>query len=195
MQYSINNGISYQSSNIFSGLPATTLQIKVMDANNCSQSATVIITAPLPVTVTSVIKTNPLCDGLNTGSITINATGGASSYSYSINSGISFQLSNSFSNLPVNTYNIVVSDTNGCTASDSATITSPSPIQINSTASTPASCGGINNGSLTINASGGTGALQYSSNKIIKCSSRLISCSIVDGILKWCSSTVCSNHY
>ncbi|MFN4961108.1 MAG: YCF48-related protein, partial [Bacteroidota bacterium] len=60
------------------------------------------------VNITNVVAT-PSCDNAPTGSITISATGGIGTYTYTIN-GRPAQASNSFSNLAVGTYTITVQD-------------------------------------------------------------------------------------
>ena len=162
LQYSIDNGSSYQSGNSFSGLSPNTYQIIVQDANGCTATASVNITEPTQVTITSTPTVDANCFGANNGSITINANGGTSPLQYSIDNGSSYQSGNSFSGLSPNTYQIIVQDANGCTATASANITEPTQVVISSTPTVDANCFGANYGSITINAGGGTSPLQYS---------------------------------
>ncbi len=76
LQYSKDNGFSYQASNIFSGLGAGTYNIKVKNGNLCeSLVTTVTITAP-PAITGSETHTNVSCFGENNGQITVFASGG-----------------------------------------------------------------------------------------------------------------------
>lgn len=82
----------------------------------------VIVTSnPLPIaTITS--QTNLTCYGVNTGEITIRASGGTPPYTFSINNGSTYPGSGNssyqFSNLPAgNNYKIRVKDNNGCESS------------------------------------------------------------------------------
>ncbi|MEZ5068249.1 MAG: SprB repeat-containing protein [Bacteroidia bacterium] len=162
LQYSIDNGSSYQSGNSFSGLSPNTYQIIVQDANGCIATTSVNITEPTQVTITSTPTVDANCFGANNGSITINANGGTSPLQYSIDNGSSYQSGNSFSGLSPNTYQIIVQDANGCTATSSVSVTEPTQVVISSTSTVDANCFGANNGSITINANGGTSPLQYS---------------------------------
>ncbi|MEZ5108732.1 MAG: CUB domain-containing protein [Bacteroidia bacterium] len=162
LQYSIDNGNSYQSGNSFSGLSPNTYQIIVQDANGCTATASVNITEPTQVVISSTPTVDANCFGANNGSITINAGGGTSPLQYSIDNGSSYQSGNSFSGLSPNTYQIIVQDANGCTATSSVSVTEPTQVVISSTSTVDANCFGANNGSITINANGGTSPLQYS---------------------------------
>ncbi len=122
--YSINNGASFQASNVFSNLTAGTYNLLV-DANFCQATATVTLNNPPAVSFTTA-NVNPVCDGASNGQITFNATGGTGALMYSINNGGSFQASNVFSNLAAGTYNLAVRDANGCmAAATTATLTNP----------------------------------------------------------------------
>src|SRR5207244_25759 len=88
LQYSINNGITYQARNSFNNLIASNYQVIVKDANGCTQSSTATIVAPAAVAITSAAPTNITCNGLSNGTIVITANGGTSPLQYSINNGI-----------------------------------------------------------------------------------------------------------
>lgn len=55
------------------------------------------------------------CEGNCNGSIVINPIGGSAPYQYSINNGVTYQLSNIFTNLCASTYPVVVLDASGIT--------------------------------------------------------------------------------
>ena len=160
LRFSINNGTTYQTSNTFTGLAAGTYQIVINDNNNCPVYGTVTLTNPNAPVIGNIAVTPSSCTG-NNGSITITASAGTPSYTYSINGGTAFQAGNGFTGLAAGTYAIVVKDAAGCTASGSAQITQPTPPTITSTDFTPADCG-TSNGSATVHATGGTGSYTYS---------------------------------
>src|SRR5690606_31114539 len=137
-----------------------TYQIIVQDANGCTATSSVNITEPTQVVISSTPTVDANCFGANNGSITINANGGTSPLQYSIDNGSSYQSGNNFSGLSPNTYQIIVQDANGCTATASVNITEPTQVVISSTPTVDANCFGANNGSITINANGGTSPLQ-----------------------------------
>jgi len=162
LQYSIDNGATYQASNTFSNLSPGSYNIVVQDANGCTTTATANITEPTAVVISGTPVTDVNCNGANNGDITINANGGTGTLQYSIDNGATYQSSNSFSTLSPGSYNIVVQDANGCTATTTARITEPTAVVISGAPVSDANCNGANNGSITINANGGTGTLQYS---------------------------------
>jgi hypothetical protein len=128
--YSINNG-AYQSSNIFNNLAAGTYNIKAKNADGClSSNSTVTLIANNPCTGVNIVITPTttfadVCPTANNGSITI-AASGSTGFQYSKDGGATFQSSNVFSNLATGSYPIVVKDLNGCSNTQSVTI-SPNP--------------------------------------------------------------------
>jgi hypothetical protein len=163
-QYSVNNGVTYQSSNVISNLTAGKYQLVVKDTNNCtSASQAVKISQPVAINVT-VTKVDQVCFGGSSGSITIAANGGFGNYLYSIDNGISYQTTNTFNNLTAGTYQVIVMDGNAC-FSVPQTITIEQPREIIVTATTTnIDCYGNKNGSLNLSASGGSGSYSYSIN-------------------------------
>lgn len=161
--YSSNNGSSFQPSNLFSNLESKNYTVVVMDVFGCTTSTTVNVGQPPPVDIATL--TLPADCGLNNGSITINVlSGGVGALLYSINGGLAFQASNQFSGLLPGLYTIVIQDANGCLAYDTTVVNNLNAPVINNVAVTNSTCYGSNNGSITINASGGIGVLQYSIN-------------------------------
>lgn len=122
--FSINGGSSFQSSNVFTGLSAGTYFLEVMDANLCFVTGSATLINPSAITFTTTIVNVCTSSSLppSLGSITINASGGTGSFTYSDDGGTTFQSSNIFSNLSANTYFLVVQDSNGCTSSGMATV-------------------------------------------------------------------------
>lgn len=164
LQYSKDNGMTWQSSSIFSNLIAGVYDVKVKDVNNCiTSSQTVTITQPTILSFTTS-QTNMPCNGENTGSITISATGGTTPYQYSINNGSFYQSSNAFTNLSEGNNTVIVKDINNCvTSTQVVTITQPSTISV-SVNSVNLSCNESNDGTITISSTGGTLPHQYSIN-------------------------------
>jgi hypothetical protein len=156
-EYSKDNGATYGTNDIFSGLTAATYQIKVKDANGCETNATAItITQPASAVTFTRTVTNVSCFGANNGTITITAAGGSGAgYQYSNDNGTSYQAGNSFTGLSAGTYTLIVKDGNNCTSSTStATITEPADFTVTN-ANTNIACNGGNNGAIDISVSGG----------------------------------------
>ncbi|MBI4931790.1 MAG: SBBP repeat-containing protein [Bacteroidetes bacterium] len=113
----------------------------------------------------NVTSTNLTCNGSGNGSISITASGGPLPYLYSDNGGSSYQAPNTFSNLSASTYTVVVKDNWGCkTSSYSVSITQPAVLSYSVSSSNVTSCMSGYNGSITVNASGGTTPYRYSDN-------------------------------
>jgi gliding motility-associated-like protein len=159
-QYSINGG-PLQSSNIFNNLADGNYSVFVTDASGCSSTlpATITRTGTLGVGYTSI---NAACVGLNTGSITILPPSIYTPIQYSLNNGTP-QTGNIFTSLAAGSYNVTVTDAIGCSGSTTIVITEGAGITATFNP-TPTSCTGINNGTITVNANGGTLPYQYSIN-------------------------------
>jgi gliding motility-associated-like protein len=138
-----------------SGVPAGTYVVTGTDANGCTGTASVTLTAPPPLTA-SATPTNPVCNG-GTGSITASSTGGTGTKVFTA-PGLTFSGATA-ANVPAGTYTITVTDANNCTATTTVTLTVPPAVQVSATV-TPATC---SNGSATIQASGsgGTGTISF----------------------------------
>ena len=119
------DGVAFQTSPIFSGLPANTAyQITVKDlTNSCTSLETFKIdtTLLIPISATSIVK-NASCVSA-TGSIQITAPIG-SFYSYSID-GTNFQPSIGFTGLAIGNYTITTKTGSGCTSTAAITIKTP----------------------------------------------------------------------
>jgi gliding motility-associated-like protein len=161
--YSINGGSTFQSLGNFSTLSAGSYSVIVQDGNGCQGTVPITIGTAPAVNLSPVSSVNPLCNNATNGSIQVAASAGTLNYSYSINSGIG-QSSGLFSNLGAGTYTLAVVDAQGCTATQSISLTNPSIITFSVSGTTPSSCTAAN-GTLTVTpAIGGAGGFQYSIN-------------------------------
>ncbi|QQR95722.1 MAG: SprB repeat-containing protein [Bacteroidota bacterium] len=160
--YSVDGGLQFQAGAVFNNLNSGSYQIMIQDANGCTATSSVVVVEPSAITVTSV-TTDATCGNSN-GTLTINTIGGSGVLTFSIDSGLNFQSGSLFQNLLAGTYNLVVQDVNGCTSLASALVSNASAPVINATPATNVSCNGYNDGSISIQASGGLGTLTYSIN-------------------------------
>ncbi|MCF6366062.1 MAG: PKD domain-containing protein [Bacteroidales bacterium] len=112
----------------------------------------------------SIVKTDVVrCFGDASGTITVYVSEGQTPYEYSIDGGVTYQLSNNFTGLVSGAYSVYSKDFFNQIVSDVVYIDEPVEIQIiNETKTDVTGCFGDINGTITINATGGTGALQYS---------------------------------
>ncbi len=141
------------------GLSAGVYTITVTDANGCISFTTVTITEPPLLTAVISSTTNILCNGQNTGSLTVTAGGGTPGYTYLwAPAGGNATTANALS---AGIYTVTVTDANGCTASAIGAITQPTALTANISATVNITCFGLNNGSLAVTAAGGTPAYTY----------------------------------
>jgi hypothetical protein len=160
--YSMDDGRSWQLINIFSELPAGTYQIRLKTFDGCISDA-------LPVTVyqpeelsAAFSITNALCHDGN-GTVTVSASGGNAPYRYRLNSG-SYQ-SDSTLVAAAGTHSVTVIDGNSCEKTFAGIVVSQPAAALAATASvSDLTCysGPIDDGKITVIASGGTPPYQYS---------------------------------
>jgi gliding motility-associated-like protein len=157
--YSID-GVNFQPSGTFDNLLATTYTFTVMDGPGCTSTLNVTFTQPAVLTLNNTASTNVSCFNGSDGSVTVDASGGTSPYSYSIDGG-SLTSNNTFTGLTAGNHTVTVQDDKGCTNTLQVTLTQPAAITTSVTSNNPASCG-LANGSFTITASNGTGPYGFS---------------------------------
>jgi len=155
------NGSIPSTTGDFQNLPAGTYFINITDINACSLDTTVVITAPPAVVVDDITLTHvSTCAGDPTGAVSIAGSGGSGNISYAIDGG-TFQSSGTFGTLLAGNHTLSIKDDNDCSLDTMITLTEPLPIQIDSETSTPITCAGAADGTITILASGGTNPLEY----------------------------------
>ena len=182
-------GLTYLWSNgatteMISNLEAGTYTLTFTDDFNCVKIQSYTVNEPDPITY-SIDSVNVACFGENSGSISIpNVWGGTpgsggqgtnkgSDWIYENNSApkanfgyyiVWNDYNTSFDRwgLAAGTYTFTITDENSCEKTGSVTITEPLPIIYESADVTHVSCYNEENGSITINASGGDGPLSYS---------------------------------
>ncbi len=161
-QYSIDNGVTWQSSGVFNNLAAGNYTVLVQDMNGCQGSIAANVPQPTTLDLTLSSSTNVSCNGGSNGSVVTAVSGGQTPFTYTLNGGSS-QSTGTYSNLAAGSYTIQITDANGCSDTQPVTITQPTDVTLSFLSSTDAGCSG-NNGSLTVSGAGGTGTLHYSLN-------------------------------
>jgi|GEM_PF-2087926 hypothetical protein len=132
--------------------------VTVTDANNCVGLAPVTVSDTLGPVIGINSASPALCYGTATGSINITVIGGTSPYTYSWSNGSTNP--NSINFLAAGPYQIDVSDSHGCQASQTITIAQP-PQEVLAITTSKASCG-IADGNATVSVTGGTSPYNYS---------------------------------
>lgn len=157
--YTIQPGNNSNSSGVFNNLAQGSYTITATDANNCTISTLVVLTAPQLMQITNLTIIDPTCVPGGDGGITVTATGGTPAYLYSV--GGPNQSSNSFSNLNAGNYTVTVTDANGCTVTSLVNLVPPNAPVVNNISAVAVSCNGLSDGSLQLSINGGTPPLSY----------------------------------
>ncbi|MCD6069421.1 MAG: hypothetical protein K0S33_4247, partial [Bacteroidetes bacterium] len=140
------------------GLTAGTYSLEIRDANSCPKTYTVSVAQPAtPVSGTTTV-TNISCFGGSNGTIDLTPTGGTPGYTYNWGSGVTTQ---DRSGIAAGTYTVITTDSKGCTATVTATVTQPTAPVSGTTVVTNVSCFGGSNGAINLTPSGGTGTHTY----------------------------------
>ncbi|GAB4446830.1 MAG: hypothetical protein OHK0036_00270 [Bacteroidia bacterium] len=150
------------SNSVATGLCIGNYTVQVADANGCTTTATTSVPQAIFLNLTTSGNTLT-CNGSCNGAANVSVSGGLSPYTYTWSS-TSGPISNSpnISGLCAGGYTIVVTDNQGCQNADSVRFVNPPPIVITSSNVTNITCNGNCNGQITVQASGGTGSLNYS---------------------------------
>jgi gliding motility-associated-like protein len=125
--YSLNGGLP-QSSSTFSFLPAGTYTVVIEDDNGSLDTLTGLLVSAPPALLANVSSTAAGCTA-NIGSVTALASGGTPGYTYLWNTNPA-QNSSTATGLSPGTYFCTITDANGCTRIDSATVPSSSPLTL-----------------------------------------------------------------
>lgn len=133
--------------------------LSVTDANGCTGVNTTVLTGPSSALSITETHVNVLCIGQSTGSINITPTGGTAPYTYLWNTG---QTSEDIFSIPAGTYNVLLSDVNGCQTSLQVSINQPLTGIVAPAVVSPVLCFGQSNGSINLTASGGASPYSYS---------------------------------
>ena len=133
-------------------LAAGDYEVLVVDDNGCEQ--TMSITVPdntIPVAI-NFEKKDISCFGANDGQITTLVNSPSTNLTYQWSSGVT---ATSLTNIAANTYQLTITDENGCTHQEAVTITEPEEL-FAETILDPITCPGRDDGVLTILPMGGT---------------------------------------
>jgi len=164
LEYSIDNGVTFFNSPIFTGLAAGNYEVVVQ----YSFGSDVCVTAPQTVTIDTadpilgtVVLSAPYTCSSN-GTITVSGvTGGTAPYTYSID-GVNFQSGNVFTGLTPGTYTITIQDANDCSViAGTITIDPLNPPTDLMFSNTPLSCPALTSDVTITGTTGGTAPLEY----------------------------------
>lgn len=146
--------------------PGTDTVFVTDQSTGCSASASVTFTDPAVLTASSGVI-NQTCAGANSGIAFTAASGGSPSYSYSWDTSPP-TLNDTVSGLAAGVYRVTITDSHGCTVTDSVTIqpTATAVLVSVDSISPMLNCYGDNTGFASVSASGGMPGYSYSWNTI-----------------------------
>lgn len=145
-----SNGATTQNVNT---LPAGTYTVTITDNNGCQQYGSLDINQPGAPLTASVESNNVRCYGDSTGMATLATNGGTPLYSYLWSNGATTE---NLNYVPADTYTVTITDNNGCEAYSGTVISQPSDSLSMLVTVTDPSCWGYMDGSILIQADGGT---------------------------------------
>jgi len=124
--YSVDNGATYQSSNIKAALAAGTYNVIIKRVSGCISATTpaIVNTQPLSPAIPVISIIQPTCS-TSTGTCTVTIQNASDTYSY--DNGATFQASNIKAGLVVGSYTIIIKNLSGCTATAMATVNAQPP--------------------------------------------------------------------
>jgi hypothetical protein len=141
-------------------LSAGTYRLTVRDSKSCTVSKSYVLLSPLSLELVNVQLTDPHCFGQSNGSVSVEAQGGVSPYSYSWEGGA--PSGSAFNNLKAGEYDLVVADAKGCTRAASYSLVNPALPVITGIASETVICTG---GEATLTPEGSWSKYQWSGPK------------------------------
>jgi uncharacterized protein (DUF2141 family) len=171
--YAADN-INFNGNGTFDLLLAGNYTWYVKDDHGCRANVATTVTQPTVLAFTVAVD-NALCNGSATGIITVTPSGGTSPYTYNTD-GNTFQSSDVLTGITAGTHGVSVMDAQGCIKTNSSVfVGEPTALTLQITNQQTVSCNGGNDGSLTLQAGGGTAPYQYKVNGGVYQSSNTIS--------------------
>jgi gliding motility-associated-like protein len=145
------------SGDSISNLAPGVYTVKVVDAQGCEGTASDTIKEPAVLQLNFSLL-NITCNRAANGNITATVVGGTPTYTYTWSPNISS--SASASSLDTGAYNLTVTDSKGCTITESRTLTEPAGMTL-TVITNDASTNGGADGTATVNIIGGTAPFTY----------------------------------
>jgi gliding motility-associated-like protein len=163
-EYSIDTGRTWQPSGFYASVPPGQYEVKFRVVNgNCRSSILVTVPADPNFVSGRFNITNITCNAANNGVINVIGQNGSGNFTYSIDTGRTWQPSGTFANLAPGTYLIRLKDATGCSRDTVIRMLEPDLLTLNASP-TDATCSLTANGRISLEADGGTPPYQYSLN-------------------------------
>ncbi|MEZ4936003.1 MAG: PKD domain-containing protein [Crocinitomicaceae bacterium] len=156
--FTISNGaaVGPQADSLFVGLCAGNYSLTVEDGNGCTSNG--IINVVEPIALNLVFHTaDAVCNGDCDGYAEANISGGIAPYSFVWTAGLNIQNDSTIIDVCAGTYDLTVTDNNGCTIDTLGfAISENPPMQIQNVVIADEVCSGSCDGSITVNAATAT---------------------------------------
>lgn len=156
--YSWDTGQTTQDVN---GLSSGSYLLTITDNKGCTDQQTYVVSQPTQLG--GVLSTvDVLCNGNSTGTVSISPSGGTAPYNYTWQNSSTVLVNNSSSltNVPADTYQVTVTDDEGCTFTASTTINEPALLTLSADV-IDVNCFGGSDGEIDLTVSGGVGPFDY----------------------------------
>lgn len=137
--------------------PGTYVLLVSNEANGCAATASASVIQRDPVSAWAEQNTGVSCYGGSDGSATAVGVGGSGEFTYQWSNG---DQTGTIVDLNAGDYTVTLTDTEGCTAVATVSISQPTALQPNASA-TPQTTNGVNDGTARANPTGGTGTYAY----------------------------------
>jgi len=153
--YSYDNGVTFTAAASTNFIQSGTYDLVVTDDHACQATGQQIVTEPALLTA-SVSFTDATCATFCDGTATAAVAGGTGTYTYDWSANVPTSNQDQASALCMGSYSLLVTDINGCSAADTFDISEPAPFVINGVTWTEPSCTGLCDGTITVDAPGGS---------------------------------------
>ena len=143
--------------NMADSLSGGTVTLTVTDANNCSVTASYVVPSQNAISISNTVVQNETCAGDEDAFVHVVVTGGTYPYSYTWNP--NFGNDSTIDAISGGQFDVTVTDASGCSTTGSFNPVAATPLALGNPTIVDATC--TVQGSITANASGGTGQLTY----------------------------------
>jgi gliding motility-associated-like protein len=126
-----------QNTQTINNLCAGTYTVTVTDVNNCTVTANATLINPPALQLPLMAANNPVCFGNCNGTAIVNPIDGIAPYTYLWSNG---QITQTAIGLCAGTYNVTVTDANGCPASNTITLINPPMVVVGNITSLDTIC-------------------------------------------------------
>ena len=148
-----NNATTEDLTNITAG----TYSLTITDSNGCVDAKSFTVSEPTALQTSGGVS-GASCNGASDGSIDLTISGGTSPYTYTWSTSATTE---DVSGLPANDFSVTVTDDNGCTKSDTFTVSEPQILSLTEDSVTDVLCNGGSDGAVAVSVTGGTSPYTY----------------------------------